>query len=146
MVKKEICYGAVPVRKKDVWQVFLVLHRNGNYWGFPKGHIEKKEFFIKEAFRELKEETNFDVSFFIEKPVLKEEYSFFRDLKKVEKEVFYYIVQVRGDIKFQKKEILDGRWVDIEEAYGLITFSESRKLCEKVRDILKNPGFKKFKE
>ena len=41
---QEQVYGIIPLRKhKGHWQVLLVLHIKGNYWGFPKGHHDPGE-------------------------------------------------------------------------------------------------------
>ena len=60
-MKYEESFGVVPVQKtENDWEVFLIQHIKGRYWGFPKGHAEAGETPIESAVRELKEETNLD--------------------------------------------------------------------------------------
>lgn len=136
-MKEEICYGAIPIRKrKDIWQVFLLHHRKGNYFGFCKGHVEKSENPKKTLQRELFEETNLKVIKILSEKKFFETYSFYREKEKILKKVYYYLVKVSGRKKFQKEEILDGFWLSFEEAFSKITFEESKQVLKKVKNFL----------
>ena len=112
--------------------VFLILHKSGNYWSFPKGHKEEGETPRQTAIRELKEETGLDVVEFLPCKPFSEEYSFMREGVKVHKKVEYFLAFVSKDVSLQKKEILDGKWFTIEQAVQVMTFPQSRSLCEKL--------------
>ena len=132
----EKSFGIIPLRKEGGnWQVFLVKHKKGFYWSFPKGHGEEKEGEEEIAKRELKEETNLEVVKFLEKEFF-EEYSFMRGDKKILKKVKYFLAKVKGDVKLQKAEILDGRWFFLEDACKMITFDKSKKICYEVKKFL----------
>ena len=60
------------------------------------------------------------------------------DSAEVEKKVYYYLVEVTGDIVLQKEEISDGRWFSFKEAYSKITFDESKFIFTKVQELMRN--------
>ena len=57
-LRKEKCCGCIIIENN---KVLLVYEKNGNFWGFPKGHMEKGENEIETALREVKEEVGLDV-------------------------------------------------------------------------------------
>lgn len=133
---EEQSFGIIPLRRKENrWQVFLVKLKSGGHWGFPKGHRENDEkTVIETATRELKEETDLDIEKIFSKEVLFNEIYF---LGKVRKEVVYFPALVKGDFSIQKEEILDGKWVFIEEAGDIITYNQSKEVCLQVQKFLK---------
>ena len=51
----ERCFGIVPLQHRaGAWRCFMLQHRYGNHWGFPKGHAETGETDLQAARRELK--------------------------------------------------------------------------------------------
>lgn len=141
MVKEE-CFGIIPIRKnKERFEVFLVRHRKGMFWGFPKGHRFSEDESPKEiAQRELKEETNLDIERFIA-DTFEESYIFERDGNKIQKSVIYFLAEAKGTPKLQQKEIIEGGWFDLEESTKKITFPESKKISEEVRSLLNKSQF-----
>ena len=72
-VGQELCSGVIPLRSKGKsFQVLLVRHRSGDYWGFPKGHISPNEDRQSAAKRELFEETGLSVIELYDLPPLEE--------------------------------------------------------------------------
>jgi 8-oxo-dGTP pyrophosphatase MutT (NUDIX family) len=57
MIAFEKSVGAVVFRRDDKKILYLLLAYNPKYWGFPKGHVEKKETEEETLRREIKEET-----------------------------------------------------------------------------------------
>ena len=57
-LRKEKCCGGIIIENN---KVLLVYEKNRNFWGFPKGHMEKGENEIETALREVKEEVGLDV-------------------------------------------------------------------------------------
>jgi len=134
---KETCFGVIPLRQiKGGWQVFLVKHRKGGYWSFPKGHGNPGEEELEAAERELFEETGFHVSRLLPIQKLNEQYQFQRDGKNIDKMVTYFAAEVTGEFKPQKVEIEDGEWLFLGEAIDRITFQQSRHLCIQIRSLL----------
>ena len=65
-----------------------------------------------------------------------EEYFLERNGEMVRKEVVYFPKLVKGNVKLQEKEILEGGWVDVKKAYDLVTYQQSKKICLEVQRFL----------
>ena len=132
-------FGIIPLTKQSgFWEVFLVQHKHGRYWGFPKGHAEKGETPEQAALRELKEETNLEVERFLQEQPLTESYRFTVGPRRVFKKVFYYIAEVYGQVQLQKNEIQNGQWVRFPEAIAQVTHPEAKSILLRVEKILVN--------
>lgn len=130
-------YGIIPLRKnQEEWEIMLVQHVNGSFWGFPKGHAEEDEDPQTAARRELKEETNLAVVNFLPFDPLLEKYQYQKENFLVDKKVFYFLAEVAGDITKQIEEIASYRWVNIAEAVKIVTYPSSKNLCQKIFGIL----------
>jgi len=137
MIEKS--FGTVPVKKEDnLYYVFLIQHRKGLHWGFPKGHAELNELPKQTALRELKEETGLQLIKYVSSAPFVEHYSFEKDAQIVNKTVEYFIVEVLGEAVFEEKEVLDGGWFTFSDAKKTITFQESRFILDKVAKFLEN--------
>lgn len=130
-------FGIVPLTKaKGYWEVFLIQHKHGRYWGFPKGHKEKDETPQAAALRELKEETNLELIKFLKQEPLMEQYNFILDGRRIFKSVYYFIAEVNGEIILQKKEISGGVWLTFSDALEKLTHSEGKAILKQVEKIL----------
>ncbi len=67
ITSEEYAYGVIPLRyDNSKYEVFLIQHRKGYHWGFPKGHPEAEDSNIEDTSkRELKEETGLDIQQFL---------------------------------------------------------------------------------
>ncbi len=135
-MKYEESFGIIPLREKEGrWEVFLIQHHRGHYWGFPKGHAEEGELSQQAAIRELKEETNLDVvRLFREEPFV-ENYQFSVKGSLVSKRVAYFAALVEGDVVLQSQEIQDGKWIPFPAAIDQITHAEGRWILSQVADL-----------
>lgn len=132
---KDYSYGVLALRHEEAgWNVLLVKSRNG-YWGFPKGHKESGESDEEAAKRELKEETGLDVKVFFALPALSESYQFFWEDQRIEKEVRYFLAEVKGELQVCLREILEARWLSFNEAEALATFPEAKKICVTLKEL-----------
>lgn len=63
-MKIEVTSGAVVYRIVDQKIEYLLLQsmNEGNFWGFPKGHVEAGEDLLQTAHREIREETQLDLT------------------------------------------------------------------------------------
>ncbi|MCB1107013.1 MAG: NUDIX domain-containing protein [Chlamydiia bacterium] len=116
------------------WDVFLVRHRNGGHWSFPKGHAEKGESPKEAAERELKEETGLEVIRYLDHPYVVEKYQFRREGALVDKTVRFYLAEVTTKYFLQLGEIEEGKWLPLREILQYATFKEEVKLF---MDIIK---------
>ena len=135
--EQEFSFGIIPLRFfQGSWQVFLVQLKSGNHWGFPKGHSQQGETPKETAFRELSEETSLFVKRMLSEISFIENYTLLRRGQQIEKRVKYFPAEVEGIFSLQGEEILDGRWLDIEEALDKITFPSSKDVCSQLQLFL----------
>lgn len=135
----EISYGTIPLMKEENdWKVFLVKLKSGSHWGFPKGHTEAKEDPFQTAIRELQEETNLTCSKIISKDPIQESYIYKKDHKTIQKTVFYYLIEAKGEPCIQQGEILDGKWYSFDQAHQILTFDEGKELLNQVIRLLQS--------
>lgn len=136
-MRQDESFGVIPLSKKSgIWEVFLIQHKGGRYWGFPKGHSEGEETPEEAAFRELKEETNLDIVDCLQPEPLMEQYQFLIDGKRVFKRVFYFVAEVSGQVKLQETEIQNGIWLSLPEALEQVTHSEGKAILLQVEKVL----------
>jgi 8-oxo-dGTP pyrophosphatase MutT (NUDIX family) len=138
MITKESSYGIIPLQKteKGSVQVLLIFHKGGKHWSFPKGRKDPGETDLETALRELKEETGLDVEKLLSDTPYMESYTFYKFQEKVLKTVSYYPAFVKGELRLQPEEILDARWLPINEAIHHLTFKEAKVICQKVSELI----------
>jgi bis(5'-nucleosidyl)-tetraphosphatase len=130
---REHCAGIIPLRlnKDRSWEILLALHVNGEYWAFPKGHIDEDETPYKTAERELFEETNLRVDRLYEHAPLKEDYQFERQGVHIHKFIVYYPALVTGEVELKDShEIQELKWFPLSQGIQQITFDLTRKMIE----------------
>lgn len=134
MIHEKSC-GAVVYRKHHGnTEILLIKHVRSGCWSFPKGHMEQGEDEIQTAVREIKEETNIDVS--VDDPAFRE-VVVFNPRRDITKEVVYFLARaVTFDCARQEDEIAEVRWVEIGQAPGLLSYDNDRLLVNKARNIL----------
>lgn len=136
-MRYEESFGVVPLSKeRGRWEVFLIQHNRSGYWGFPKGHAENKETAEEAAFRELKEETNLDFVAYVQAEPFVEQYQFLMEGKRISKRVSYFAAIVSGKVKLQEKEIQNGAWVSLSDAYSKLTHAEGKAILAHIEKIL----------
>ncbi len=136
-MKYEESFGVIPLRKQNgCWEVFIIQHNKGHYWGFPKGHAEEDETPIEAAYRELKEETNLDPVGAIRTDPFTEQYQFTLKGERISKRVSYFLTEVTGNVVLQNEEISKGIWLPVEEAIEKVTHSEGKSILSQVVIIL----------
>lgn len=137
-MKQELCSGIIPISLNlDEIHLLLVQHRKGSYWGFPKGHLLNPEEDLKvAAIRELKEETNLEVLHFLEIQPLQEQYTFYREGVEIFKTVWYYFAETKSTFSLQQEEILDAKWVKLQELLLFASYPSSLALMTRARDVI----------
>lgn len=137
-MKTELCSGIIPIsRVLDEIHLLLVQHRKGSYWGFPKGHLLHPDENLKTAaVRELKEETKLRVLHFLEIEPLQEHYIFSRSGEEISKTVWYYLAETTTTFSLERKEILDAKWVKLQELHSYASHVSSRTLMKRARDLI----------
>lgn len=135
--KIEACFGIIPVSYQ--WTpcaLFLIRHREGNHWGFPKGHAESGETPRQTAERELQEETSLEVMRYLPYQPIVEQYQFLWEGHIIDKTVTYYFAEVSTAYTLQQEEISEGKWVQLSELVMYASFEAQKKLYEGVTQHL----------
>lgn len=142
---KEYSFGIIPVYKENGQRCFLLVrHREdptlskgvgrGGHWAFPKGHAQGTEEGVQAAVREFGEETGIEEVDVVSGVSFLEHYTFTRENKNVSKTATYFIGFVRAvEVRIQREEIQDFRWVSYEDALELMTFEEARRVLQKAQ-------------
>ena len=101
--------------------------RDGATWSLPKGTPDGDETMEQTALREVEEETGLQVR--IVKPVGPIEYWFVQKGTRIHKTVHYYLMEpVGGDLSLHDHELDEVRWVSVDDAPDLMSFSTEREL------------------
>lgn len=125
-LKKEKSCGCIIIKNN---KVLLVYEKNRNFWGFPKGHMEKGENEIETALREVKEEVGLDVEIDIEKRyqlnyIIRDE---------IDKTTVLYIATPKNEeIIMQESEIENIKWCNFEETLNTLTFDNWKEMFKEV--------------
>ena len=129
-MKEEKSCGCIVINDKN--QVLLV-HHNKGHWDFPKGHVEEGETEVQTATREVKEETGIDVKI-NEKFRYTVKYSPKEDV--IKEVVFFLASNISENAEAQLEEVSEAEWINIEEAFKIITYNTSIDILTKLlKDI-----------
>ena len=130
-MKKEKSCGCIIIENE---KVLLIKDTNGN-WGFPKGHVEEGETEKQTAIRETKEETNLSVEIVSDKRYINQ---YITD-KNVDKTVIFFKAKlIGGTEKKQPEEIIDMKWVKLNEVKDNLTFDNLKVTIDEVFNDMKN--------
>jgi len=135
MLYEKSCGGVIYRRSHGNLEFLLIRHVNSGHWSFPKGHVEDGETEEETALREIKEETGLDV---ILDTSFREIVSY-SPKKDTMKDVVYFIGTARSsELKLQKEEVSEAKWVDFGHAASLLTYENDRAMIGKVRNAIKD--------
>lgn len=134
---QDVSYGIIPlIVVEGSYNTVVLLHRNGHFWGFPKGHLEPSETPLEAATRELFEETSLKVIKVLNPEPLQESYMFLKGHTQVYKQVLFYMCLVEGKIHIDGKEILDWRLCNLDSAQELLTYNDAKALIPHIKRFL----------
>lgn len=137
-MKKETACGCVIFDKKTRNKVLLILQKSGNFWGFPKGHVEDGESEIETALREVKEEIGITVKILDEK--YRYETNYIIESRQIDKTSIFYLAEPIDDtveLVNQEAEVLDSKWFSVDEAYDMIPFDDTISVLKKAYEDIK---------
>ena len=106
----------------------------GNFWGFPKGHVEVGEDLLQTAHREIREETQLDLTINDQFHVTTE-----YDLPNGNhKKMTLYTAKLEQatDLTLQAIEIKNAGWFDYETARNRLTYDNLKQLLDDVNTYL----------
>ena len=106
----KVISGCIIEKDKKILMVQEGLEHCYGQWNYPAGHVNEFEKITDAAIREVKEETGLDVK-------LKGVLPIYAVDKKYETHIIIRFVAeiIGGEIKFDKKEILDAKWFSAED-------------------------------
>jgi 8-oxo-dGTP pyrophosphatase MutT (NUDIX family) len=142
MRPNEISSGGVVVRRSSSgYEVCLV--SDGQYWGFPKGHVERGEAPEAAAMREISEETGIALeSLVLRAPLPASEYVFRRPNRGplVFKRVHHFIVEVPEGTQLHPDpaEIAAAAWLGFDDARVRLSFKNTVSVLDAARRLLED--------
>ena len=127
-MKLEKSCGAIVIRNNNNIIETLIIRMLGGHWSYPKGHVEPNETEIETAIREIKEETNLDVTI----DTRFREITTYSPKPEVLKDVIYFIgIAKHSNVQIQETELLEAKWVSLDKALEYVTFEEDKKILKK---------------
>lgn len=133
---KEKSCGAIVYKNENNEYKFLLVYQNNGHYSFPKGHMEEGETELETTIREIKEETNLDVSVNTDFRVSIE---YLLSSKNIMKEAVYFVATPTSyELKNQEGEIDSCDWYNYEDTIKLLEFNNIQEVFEKAYNFIKN--------
>lgn len=121
-------FGAVALRRpKGEWEV-LIVQPHWGFWGLPKGHPDPGETPQQTLERELFEETNLRVVRYLSARIFTEQYQFQHHKQRIDKTVYYYLVEAEGVVALQENELKSYVWIPLVRSEERVTYPETKKV------------------
>jgi 8-oxo-dGTP pyrophosphatase MutT (NUDIX family) len=143
--KEQTSAGGVVYRRRGAEvEVALISVGKEGRWQLPKGLVGRGESPEEAALREVREETGLVCE--IVAPLEPVEYWYFskggaRRVRFHKRVHFYLMRYVSGETEEHDDEVNEARWVDSEEAAGMLAFRGERKaLAEALEMVRSSPG------
>ena len=138
-MKKEKSCGAVVYKTEAGTRLFLAEHMALGHTSLPKGHVEKGETEEETAIREIKEETNLDVTLDTRfRHVIS-----YLPYPGVRKDVVFFVAKATsGSMINQECEVSSLEWLPYEEAYTAMTYDTDKETLAEAKKYLERqePG------
>jgi 8-oxo-dGTP pyrophosphatase MutT (NUDIX family) len=134
--RRETSAGGVVFRMADGRPSFLLIRDSYGNWGFPKGHLERRERADTAALREVMEETGLrDVSVVGGIQTIQWYFRFRGRL--IHKTCQFFLMESpAGETNPQQAEgITACRWTSIEEALELIGYENARDVMRRAHEL-----------
>ncbi len=136
----QVSAGGVAHRTKNgLTEVVVIQTSSEGRWQLPKGIIDAGETAETAALREVREEAGIDCE--VIEPLDEIEYWFVAAYdgpkKRYHKKVHFYLMKfLKGDVNDHDHEVIEARWVGIDEAESMLAFDSEKKLIVKAKNIL----------
>ena len=136
-MKYEKSCGAVVYALMNGHTVFLVEHMRLGHTSLPKGHVEGNETEEQTAAREIREETNLEVSL---------DTGFRHDIsyspyEGIMKTVVFFIAEaITFDLINQESEVSSLEWMHYDAAHDAMTYDTDQEVLEHAKQYLSAKG------
>jgi 8-oxo-dGTP pyrophosphatase MutT (NUDIX family) len=140
----QISAGGVAFReRRGRVEVALISVGDEGRWQLPKGIVDRDEATEVAAMREVREEAGIDTD--LAGRIDKVEYWYYSKERgervRFHKFVYFYLLRYKsGDVRDHDHEVNEARWVEIDEAIGLLAFDSEKKVVEQARAMLQAGG------
>lgn len=136
-MQEDYSFWVIPLYKDNDKLTVLIVQHLAWHRGFPKWHQNVLETAMDTAKRELKEETWLEVIKFIENEKYDSVYFFKSWSDLIKKTVSYFIWFVNSkNVSIDKKEILDYKFLSLEELVNLDLPKWNIKFFEEVKEYI----------
>ncbi|HYH86945.1 MAG TPA: NUDIX hydrolase [Pyrinomonadaceae bacterium] len=138
--KQQVSAGGVVFRRRGSGvEVALISVGDEGRWQLPKGLVGRGETAEQAALREVREETGLTCETIA--PLDTIEYWYFSKgagpRMRFHKHVYFFLMSyVSGDVEDHDHEVNEARWVDLEEAAGMLAFGGERKVLRQAREMI----------
>ncbi|MCL1876809.1 NUDIX domain-containing protein [Candidatus Saccharibacteria bacterium] len=105
-----IVVGTVVIKDDKILMIQEAKEKCYGQWNFPAGHLDEGEYIFDAAVREAKEETGYDIE-------LKNLIQIFSTKDARPQFIMFSGKVVGGEIKFDSTEILDVKWIPLDELF-----------------------------
>jgi 8-oxo-dGTP diphosphatase len=141
-VEKQVSSGGVAYRiGADGVEVALVYvrFRGRERWQLPKGLVDEGESPEQTALREIREETGLETELLAPIDVIEYWYAGHKKGRRVRfhKFVHFFLCEYRsGDVTNHDREVLEARWIPIDEAATVLAFKNEREMVIRAREMI----------
>ena len=134
---REVSAGGVVYRVEGGRPLFLLIRDSYRNWGFPKGHLEKRELPEAAAVREVAEETGLN-DLAVRGELATIDWHFRFRGKLIHKICHFFLMESENDLTSPQREegITACRWLPIEEALALISYANAREVLQRAAEMV----------
>ena len=130
--------GAVVFHRAENVEYLLLL---SNFWGFPKGHLERGESERDAALREVREEAGLDVTL-LDGFREVDEYWYARHGERVRKIAIFFLAEAPHRDSKISWEHTAMAWLSFDEAMTRLTYRNGQEILRKANEFLQRETLK----
>jgi len=138
--RDQISAGGVAYRMvNSKFQIAIILVEKNRRWQLPKGHVDDGETNENAALREVREETGLKTE--MVSPIETVEYWYIGNERgsrvRYHKRVHFYLLKyISGSVDDHDDEVVEARWVSIDEALQMLAFKTERDVVGKASGMI----------